>query len=322
MRCSQWMGYSGDDEVAVSTGAQTKGSYCYAHLPRAGLGNMLLVWARALVYAHLTGSVFMTSSWTKLRVGPILRGERSRRWYGGCFKDLQNTNRLVKLWVLWTYHRIEEPTFEPAQRSPSSRTLYVFNEIPHWRDYFGAIRGHRELVREKLYEAVSDRYLESLNSIEPPVVGVHVRRGDFRELQPGEDFAKVGLVRTPLSYFQDLIRSIRTIHGSEVPVTIFSDGYDQDLADLLTMPNVRRASDNPDIVDLLLLSKSGLIVASAGSTFGYWAGFLADAPLILHPDHIHAPIRPGEVNARYFEGSPGPSVEGWPALLKQNIRAL
>lgn len=303
-------------------GAVTRASYCYARLPRAGLGNMLFVWSRALVYAHLTGSVLMTSSWTKLRVGPILRGERSRRWYGGYFREQHKTSRLIKLWVLLTYPRIEEPTFEFAQCDPASRMLYVFNRIPHWRDYFVGIRDHRELIRAKLYESVSDRYMKSLNTLEPPIVGVHVRRGDFRELQPGEEFAEVGLVRTPLSYFQDVISSIRMIHGSEVPVTLFSDGYDDELAALLAMPNVHRASSNPDIVDLLLLSRSRLIVASAGSTFGYWAGFLADAPLILHSDHIHAPIRPDDVNTRYFEGGIGQPVEGWPALLKQNVRAL
>jgi hypothetical protein len=200
--------------------------------------------------------------------------------------------------------------------------LYVFCRIPHWRRYFGEIRDHQELVRSKLWQLVSDRHLEHLKRLDPPVIGVHVRCGDYRKLQPSEDFAKVGMVRTPLLYFQEVIGSIRTIHGSELPVTVFSDGHDDELAVLLAMPNVQRAASNPDIVDLLLLSKSKLIVASAGSTFGYWAGFLADAPLILHPDHVYAPIRPDDVNRQFFEGGPGQSAEAWPALLKQNVRAI
>jgi hypothetical protein len=225
-------------------------------------------------------------------------------------------------WVLLNYPRIEEPSFEVTQGDPTSRVLYVFDRIPHWRDYFCEIREHREFVRSKLLESVRDRYLESVNVVEPPVVGVHVRCGDFRKLLPGEDFAKVGLVRTPLSYFQDVIHFIRMIHGSDVPVTVFSDGRDDELAALLAMPNVRRAASNPDIVDLLLLSRSRLIVASAGSTFSYWAGFLADAALILHPDHIYAPFRPDHVNRRFFEGGVGQCAEAWPDLLKKNIRAL
>ena len=298
------------------------GSYCYARLPNAGLGNMLFIWARALVYAHLSGSRLIVSPWTKLKVGPLLRGESHRRWYRGYFKQMDNTHRLVRWWVLLTYPRVNEPSFEFSQCSLPSRALYVFSTIPHWRDYFGSIRDYREFVRTKLYESVSDRHLEALARAEPPIVGVHVRCGDFRVLSPGEDFAKVGLVRTPLSYFQDVIRSIRVIHGSDVPVTVFSDGHDEELAALLAMPNIQRAAPNCDIVDLLLLSRSGLVVASAGSTFGYWAGFLADSPLILHPDHIHAPFRPDDINERFYEGGPGQPAERWPTLLKQNISAL
>lgn len=224
--------------------------------------------------------------------------------------------------MLLTYPRINEPPFASAQRGPHARALYVFSVIPHWRDYFEGIREHRDLVRARLHQAVADRHLRCASNIEPPVVGVHVRCGDFRRLQPGEDFAKVGMVRTPQAYFQDVIGSIRTIRGSELPVTVFSDGSDDELAALLAMPNVVRAAPNADIVDLLLLSKSRVIVASAGSTFGFWAGFLADAALILHPDHIYAPIRPDDVNERFYEGGPGQTAESWPALLQQNIRAI
>ncbi len=283
---------------------------------------MLFVWARALVYAHLSRSRLITSSWTKLRIGPLLRGEKSRRGYGGYFRRPDGPNRLVRWWILLTYPRINEPAFAPAQGGPHTRALYVFSMIPHWGDYFDGIREHRDLVRAKLREAVAHHYLKRVDSIEPPVVGVHVRCGDFRQLRSGEDFAKVGMVRTPQAYFQDVIGSIRKIHGSELPVTVFSDGGDDELAALLATPNVERAAANADIVDLLLLSRSRVIVASAGSTFGYWAGFLADAPLILHPDHIHAPIRPDDVNGRFYEGGPGQTVEAWPALLQQNIRAI
>lgn len=283
---------------------------------------MLFVWARALTYAHLSESGLITSSWTKLRLGPLLRGEKSRRRYGDYFREPDGPNRLVRWWVLLTYPRINEPAFQLAKPGTQSRALYVFNTIPHWRDYFDGIRDHRELVRARLCQAVAGRYFERAYSIEPPVVGVHVRCGDFGQLQPGEDFSRVGMVRTPLAYFQNVIRTICTIHGSELPVTIFSDGYDEELASLLAMPNVERAASNADIVDLLLLSRSRVIVASAGSTFGYWAGFLADAPLILHPDHIHAPIRPGDVNRRFFEGGLALDPEAWPALLIQNIRAI
>ena len=134
---------------------------------------MLFVWARALVCAQLSGSDLIVSPWTKLRAGPLLRGKKHRRWYRGYFKQLHGPRRLVR-WLLLTYPRIREPYFESSQRNRGSKVLYVFSRIPHWRDYFGGIRGHRDLVRAKLYQSVSDRCLEALNRVEPPIVGVHV----------------------------------------------------------------------------------------------------------------------------------------------------
>lgn len=73
----------------------------------------------------------------------------------------------------------------------------------------------------------------------------------------------------------------------ELPATIFSVGKDEELAPLPAVLGAQWAERNPDIVDLLSMAQSRLIIFSAGSTFGYWAGFLADSPLLLHPDHIY-----------------------------------
>jgi hypothetical protein len=59
---------------------------------------------------------------------------------------------------------------------------------------------------------------------------------------------------------------------------------------------------NPDIADLILLSKSRVIVTSATSTFSYWAGFLSEAALIMHPAHIHGSVRPSGCMDKYYEG--------------------
>jgi hypothetical protein len=71
----------------------------------------------------------------------------------------------------------------------------------------------------------------------------------------------------------------------------------------------------------MLLSQSAVVLPSSGSTFGYWAGFLCDGPLILHPDHIHAPLRPADCNARFHEGPPLLNGE-CPPLLRTNLLAL
>jgi hypothetical protein len=62
-------------------------------------------------------------------------------------------------------------------------------------------------------------------------------------------------------------------------------------------------------------------VPSAGSTFGYWAAFFSEAAVLLHPQHIHAPIRPADVNSRLFEGPTPAGVAECSTLLRDNIRS-
>lgn len=300
--------------------ANNSRSFVYANLPRAGLGNMLFVWARALVFAHLNDLPLRTSSWTQPKLGPFLRGERHTRLYWGYF----DTRNVLKPWQSLRLRRlvhVEEPPLEQLTRV-ADRTAYVFSQIPHWADYFVGLKSFRHLIRERLWVMTSEKTQRQLADLSSPCIAVHVRMGDFRRLQVDEDFASVGLVRTPLDYFIDLIEGVRSVAGKELPVTVFSDGKEEELAPLLAISGTRRSTRNPDIVDLLLMAQSQLIICSAGSTFGYWAGFLADAPVLLHPDHIHAPLRPTNVNQQYFEGGVRGPAADWPALFKQNVQAI
>jgi hypothetical protein len=157
---------------------------------------------------------------------------------------------------------------------------------------------------------------------ERPVIAVHIRCGDFRKLQAGEDFRSVGSVRTPLEYFISTIQEVRRCAGTDLPVTVFTDGQPAEIQPIVDLPSVRVAARNKPIFDLLLMSRAQLIIVSAASTFGYWAGFLSDSPVLLHPDHIHASHRPGWINERYFEGAAAGPFEKWPDLLVRNVRDL
>ena len=77
---------------------------------------------------------------------------------------------------------------------------------------------------------------------------------------------------------------------------------------------------NSDIVDLLLLSKSKLIVISATNTSSYWAAFISDNPVIMHPAHLHANLRPSDINSRSYEGAFDSCTVN--ELLHNNIKSL
>jgi hypothetical protein len=276
--------------------------YVLADLPRAGLGNRLLSWGRAVVFSHMYELPLMVRGWSKFSVGPWLRNEKSKRLYGRYFRSNDNlANRFYEK-IIGSGSILDEPSFDIDTAELQKYKVIRFNKTPHWVDYFEHIKEFRPLIKKELQNYITPSLLKDFARHQPPVIGVHVRMGDFRPLQPGEDFKKVGLVRTPIEYFKDCILEIRKLHGSDLPVTIFSNGRAHELRLLLDMPNTRLVEDNPDIIDLLMLSESRVIIASAGSTFSYWAGFLSDVPLIMHPDHIHKSIRSSGDNLKLYEG--------------------
>lgn len=256
------------------------------------------------------------SGWNHVRIGPVLRGDRGR-FYLGKFRKTREIGLLDRLAALLLNRKAWDPPVAPVQNEVP--TVYVFSRVPHWRDYFADLRDHRDLIRKALIETVSPAVRCAVESALPPLISIHVRHGDFRPLRLGEEFAKVGAVRTPIQYFVELIGGIREVAGCNLPVTVFSDAKDEDLKELVDVPNVIRHSPQVAIVDLLLMSKSKVIIVSAGSTFGYWAGFLSEAALILHPDHIHAPIRPTAKSNELFEGGVTGPASQWPPLLVKQI---
>ena len=61
-------------------------SIAYCKLPRAGLANMLLTWAEALVFSKNHSIPIISKGWYKIKIGPLIRRERSKRFYWNYFK--------------------------------------------------------------------------------------------------------------------------------------------------------------------------------------------------------------------------------------------
>lgn len=288
-----------------------------ARLPRGGLGNKLLVWARALVFAHQHGLPLSVSGWAEFKIGPYLRGERSKRQYWGYFSNEARPGLIETLMWAGVYSPCREPDLHQANLQSSSRQLFVFDQVPSWHDYFDGLRGHEAMVRAAFAAALNPPYRRFLEEPGAPVIGVHVRRSDFRELAPGESLGQHCNVRTPLSYYVDVVKRLRAMCGQTLPVTVFTDGREDDVQALLALPAVRMAEPAKDIVDLIRLSRSRCIVASAGSTFSYWAAYMSDAPVITHPAHPVA-IRSDVLRQRAYEG-PLTSDNERDALLLRNL---
>jgi len=286
-------------------------------LPSTGLGNKLFSWAAGAIFAKNNNCKHIVLGMTKFHIGPWIRFERSKRFYKGYFKNesLFHLGYFVKSKITI------------SQKESSNVTNFnsnaVFNEIPNWEDYFIGLREHRTFIIDYFLESLNPSLRQEAESIPFSEIAVHIRMGDFRELSPEEDFAKVGLVRTPLSYFIETINAIRKFLVKDIPVTVFSDGSDESLNEILSLSNISRQTNSEDILDIIGLSKSKVLITSAGSTFSKWAGFLSENVIIDHYQHIHKPIRDDVTNKVMYEGplNPRTDINDYP-LLSNNLISL
>jgi hypothetical protein len=243
------------------------GQIVIADLPRAGLCNMLHVWARALVFASQNRLPLYVHGWQKMRIGPYLRGERSKRRYGNYFKH--NTT-----YLLYTYFRLLnpgdillEPNLQPGICKKRFRAA-VFRKYPNVADgdIFSELAPHKQLIKESFFNMLKDHLSAKLTLIPSPEIGVHVRRGDFKQLQ----------LATDDEYFVTHIKAIRQRYGKSLSAAVFSDGFHSELERICALPNTQLVRNSLDILDLIQLSRSKFFVLSPRSTFSLWAAFLGE----------------------------------------------
>lgn len=253
---------------------------------------MLLVWARAYGFALEHGLELYVAGWSRLKLGPIIRNEKHKRLYWGYFRGPSVSERVGMLLRWATSKKIYEPEF--TARVTRQNTLYIFHECKTNEDFFKYIKPYRNEVKTAIQNILSPALRRRLDKEEPPVIGVHIRRGDF----------KLGCTITPVSFFVDAIKTVRALTGELLPVTLFTDANPDEVADVLSMPAVKMATPKADILDLLLLGRSRYCIISIGSTFSFWGAFLCDGVVLKHPDEWQPDIRPADVNKLLFEGSP------------------
>jgi hypothetical protein len=278
-------------------------SLVISKLPNAGLGNKLFTWGHGVIFAKKNELRHYSIGWTKIKIGPILRRETSLRFYRNYFKSSVLVSK-IKFIFFKKSREVILKSYLDCQKTENVDvdSLYIFNEVPHWSDYFKGLRENQEFVVDVFFKSLSPKIYDEYLKKKEPVIGVHIRMGDFKKVAATQDFSKVGHARTPMQYFIDVISQLRTASEITLPVTIFSDGNANELSEVLSLPNVYLAEDDLDILQMLHLSKSKIIVLSAGSTFGQWAAFLSNAAIINHYQHFHSYIRPSTTNVHSFEG--------------------
>ena len=258
----------------------------FCKIPRAGLGNQLFVIAHAIIFAKNNSQKITFLNFSQLKIGPYLRRERTKRQYNNFFVFQKGIIALFVDQIKFKLMGDSKFLIEPELEIKAVDMNALFSEIPHYSDYFIKLRPYREVVKAELFNFITKENRDLINQLSTIDVAVHVRLGDFQKLQKGVSFAKVGATRTPMEYFIDSIAKIKERYPS-YRFFIFTDGYKTEVSQLLEIEGVQFFESINDIVDLYQMSKSKILITSAGSTYSYWAGFLGDCEIIQHPDHIH-----------------------------------
>ncbi len=104
-------------------------------------------------------------------------------------------------------------------------------------------------------------------------------------------------------------------------MTIFSDGLDYELKEILELDQTNRFHNQNDLVDVITLSKSKILMTTKESSYSYWAAFLSDGAVLHHPETWVTQCRDQKTNEIVFDGLINTS-EALPDLLLETIKTI
>lgn len=220
----------------------------------------------------------LSPTWTQISLGPLLRRETDLRHYADLFlPGCEEVTGARGLWVKLCSRRVSEeenPTLTGTNGRP------VLKVFAGEQDRFLQLNGSHEFLRTALREITRPHWLEAADQIQDVAIGMHVRMGDFVDAQaePNNPHRRV-----PHSWFAESLRTIRSAVGYPIRAIVVSDGKESELGELLDQQDVSLVRTGSAISDLLVLSRSKVLIASAGSSFSAWAAFLGQMPTIAHP---------------------------------------
>jgi hypothetical protein len=249
----------------------------FVRLGGAGLGNILFTWARAAVFARDHGCQMIWPTWPSIKIGPYLRREPDKRFYGDLFQNDGTAIDGIKKWYkLATCNRIKES--EKESIGLEDETIVEFTGF---EGCFDTILYEYRFIKDLIIHNLNPKNALPLQEDYSSAMAVHVRLGDFSRVTEKEVAEGRHDSALPINWYVEIIKQVRKYAGDTVPVYIFSDGTDEELSPILEMPKVQRKTYGTSIGDILGLSRFPLLIAS-GSSFSMWARYLGRANCICY----------------------------------------
>jgi hypothetical protein len=245
-----------------------------------GIGNLLFVWSFALILASSLSAKLVNPTWSILRPGAFLRGERNRSYFF-LFNHLPASITGIKRILLLLFSKKHHLTFGQfphlLSSSFSRRTIFVVSGRSDFSvdiHMFHLLSSYRQLISNNFYRLLHPDTLTKSHINFTGSITLHVRLGDF----------KVSNSQTSIHWYITILNQLLNHLSYHPNIFIFSDGSDSELSPLLALCNTQRVDlDNP-LSELAALSRSSILLAAADSTFSMWASFLGQCPTIW-PEH-------------------------------------
>jgi hypothetical protein len=263
--------------------------YGYPLLMKAGLGNMLIPWAKCYLWCRDNDARMIAPFWTKLRIGPYLRGEKDKRDYQRLFKPGVGISGLRRMYLLAATGRCPEGSYDTTIAKGSAFTV-LFSGM----EDFDRLVGRHDEIRQALTAMTRPEFVPQKPA--RPYIGVHVRLGDYPS--PANGAEATWTSRLPLDWYVAAVLEVRRTTGCDCDVIVFSDGSDDELGDLLKLPAVRRSQYKESISDILGLSQAAVIIGSC-SSFSMWGAYLAQTFTIWHQGRIPGKIMEEQKSKEY-----------------------
>ena len=141
-------------------------------------------------------------------------------------------------------------------------------------EYFDDLNEHMDLVHEFIEKITRKEIIENVRpEALKDCIAIHVRLGDYSPE-----------MRVDILWYVNLVREILSIKPSQ-QFLIFSDGSDEELRELLALPNVRRAFYGNAYADMYAISRCKWVIAS-DSTFSAWGAFIGERPILFNKRHF------------------------------------
>jgi len=251
----------------------------------AGFGNCLFAYFHAVVLAEKEGRQLIAPAWRSLPINRKLRGDGSIRRYHDMVRthpdEMGGAAKAAALAALFPFADIQNVTASTPSHG-SKRPLIVVRSTGFT---FEGLHQHRDLLRRRLIEIMKRPPPQPPQWGNDRHIAVHVRLGDF---DPAEsallDSGETGNLRLPIAWYGRVIERLRALLP-DLPICLYSDGDDAELASLLARDGVTRARSSDDINDLVALAGASVLVGSH-STFSRWAAFLGNMPVIWHAQRV------------------------------------